>query len=204
MGSGSTSGGARLGPWLGSGGAGIAVGGRKPTPEANIVDLERIEKGLDTRTTVMLKNVPNKMTAQDLQKFIQNVVPNSLDFLYLRIDFANHCNVGYAFVNFIDTADLLKFCQACLGKKWNLFQSEKVLQMCYATYQGKDALVDKFRNSAVMKERIEWRPQIFYSSGPQRGMPERFPEANSAIRRERSEMLKSTGMYIGTPMSHMG
>ena len=43
------------------GGAGVAIGGRKPTPEANIVDVDKIEQGLDTRTTVMLKNIPNKV-----------------------------------------------------------------------------------------------------------------------------------------------
>lgn len=70
------------------------MGGRKPTPEANIVDVDRIEQGVDTRTTVMLKNVPNKMTAKDLISFIHAVVPGALDFLYLRIDFTNQCNVG--------------------------------------------------------------------------------------------------------------
>jgi hypothetical protein len=43
------------------GAAAGAVRERKATPEANLVDVERIEKGLDTRTTVMLKNVPNKV-----------------------------------------------------------------------------------------------------------------------------------------------
>jgi hypothetical protein len=57
-------GGGQYGQKLGwpAGGAGVAVGGRKPTPEANIVDVDKIEKGLDTRTTVMLKNVPNKVS----------------------------------------------------------------------------------------------------------------------------------------------
>jgi RNA recognition motif 2 len=64
------------------------------------------------------------------------------------------CNVGYAFVNFIDVKDLLAFAQAKLGVKWyalgamkphesimmgflhrNMYSSEKVLQMSYANYQ---------------------------------------------------------------------
>lgn len=45
------------------------------------------------------------------------------------------CNVGYAFVNFIGVEDLLLFAQSRLGKKWNMYSSEKVLQMSYANYQ---------------------------------------------------------------------
>lgn len=74
--------------------------------------------------------------------------------------------------------------------------------MSYANYQGKDALVDKFRNSAVLNERPEWRPQLFHSHGPNRGQPHPFPAPNSAIRRERSAQLKNTGMYSQAPRMH--
>lgn len=37
--------------------------------------------------------------------------------------------VGYAFVNFCSVQSLLRFIQARVGKKWNLFSSEKVLQV---------------------------------------------------------------------------
>lgn len=40
-----------------------------------------------------------------------------------------------AFVNFIEVKDLLKFAKARLGVKWNMFCSEKVLQMSYANFQ---------------------------------------------------------------------
>jgi hypothetical protein len=40
-----------------------------------------------------------------------------------------------AFVNFVDVADLLSFAKARLGVKWNMFCSEKVLQMSYANFQ---------------------------------------------------------------------
>ena len=52
----------------------------------------------------------------------------------------------------------------------NMFSSEKVLQMRYADYQGKEALIEKFKNSCVMDERESWRPKIFYSSGQGEGI----------------------------------
>ena len=59
------------------------------TAEHNMLNLDRIEQGLDTRTTVMIKNIPNKMTDSDLQHFIAKVCPRRIDFMYLRVDFSN-------------------------------------------------------------------------------------------------------------------
>lgn len=57
--------------------------------EKNQLNLDMIEQGLDTRTTVMIKNIPNKMNDKDLMEFIARVCPRRIDFLYLRIDFQN-------------------------------------------------------------------------------------------------------------------
>ena len=66
-----------------------------PTPpERNQLNLARIEDGQDTRTTVMIKNIPNKMSDKDLIAFIGKVCPRKIDFLYLRMDFQN----GISFV----------------------------------------------------------------------------------------------------------
>ncbi|KAJ6625550.1 hypothetical protein B0H10DRAFT_1942450 [Mycena sp. CBHHK59/15] len=158
---------------------------REP-PERNQLNLARIEDGQDTRTTVMIKNIPNKMSDKDLMAYIGSVCARKIDFLYLRMDFQNGCNVGYAFVNFINVQDLLRFAKAKLGEKWNMFSSEKVLQMSYANYQGKEALVEKFKNSCIMDEREAWQPKIFYSdSGPEQGLPEPFPAPTHLRRKER-------------------
>ncbi|KAJ1304810.1 hypothetical protein OPQ81_005945 [Rhizoctonia solani] len=174
---------------------------RDPPPERNRVDLARIEAGLDTRTTIMLKNVPNKMSVKNLIDFIEVVTPRAIDFLYLRFDFQNECNVGYAFVNFIDVSDLLKFLRSRLGRKWNMYASEKVLGAGYANYQGKEALVEKFKNSSIMDTRPAWRPRIFYSSGEQVGLPEPFPVGHS-IRRGRRAFAHGQQGGLYTQMYH--
>ncbi|TEB38398.1 hypothetical protein FA13DRAFT_747032 [Coprinellus micaceus] len=161
----------------------------------NQLDISKIETGQDTRTTVMIKNIPNKMSDKDLVTYINKVCPRRIDFLYLRMDFQNGCNVGYAFVNFIETQDLLKFATTRLGEKWNMFSSEKVLQMSYANYQGKEALVEKFKNSCIMDEREAWRPKIFYSFGPNQGLPEPFPAPTHIRRKERSSFNRGA-LYV--------
>ena len=87
------------------------------TPERNQLNLDKIASGTDTRTTVMIKNIPNKMSDKDLLAYIGKVTPKRIDFMYLRMDFSNGCNVGYAFVNFISVQDLLVFAKKRLGEK---------------------------------------------------------------------------------------
>ncbi|KAI0829622.1 RNA recognition motif 2-domain-containing protein [Trametes gibbosa] len=173
-------------------------GGQRLPGSKNIVDVAAIESGVDTRTTVMIKNIPNKMSDQDLLNFINRVCPRRIDFMYLRMDFQNGCNVGYAFVNFITVQDLLHFAKTQLGVKWNMYSSEKVLQMCYATYQGKESLVEKFKNSSIMDEREAWRPKIFYSDGPDQGLPEPFPAPTHLRRKERSQNNRGALFVPGT------
>ena len=60
-----------------------------PISEKNQLDWNKIEQGLDTRTTVMIKNIPNKMSDKDLLSFIGKVCPRRIDFMYLRMDFQN-------------------------------------------------------------------------------------------------------------------
>ncbi|KAI0661172.1 RNA recognition motif 2-domain-containing protein [Cubamyces menziesii] len=162
-------------------------GGQRVPGTRNILDIAAIESGMDTRTTVMIKNIPNKMSDKDLLDFINKVCPRKFDFMYLRMDFGNGCNVGYAFVNFITVQDLLHFAKTQLGVKWNMYSSEKVLQMCYATIQGKESLVERFKNSCIMDEREAWRPKIFFSDGPNQGMPEPFPPPTHLRRKQRSQ-----------------
>lgn len=112
------------------------------------------------------------------------------------------------------------FASTKLGVKWNMFSSEKVLQMSYANYQsvysklntlipyinhvyifyrGKEALVEKFKNSCVMDEREAWRPKIFYSAGPRQGLPEPFPAPTHLRRKERSSQNRGALFVPSSP-----
>ncbi|KAK3845936.1 MAG: RNA recognition motif 2-domain-containing protein [Linnemannia gamsii] len=123
----------------------------------------------------MIRNIPNKYTQPMLLESINETHFGKFDFLYLRMDFKNKCNVGYAFINFINTEVVASFLQQHIGKKWGRFNSDKICSLSYATIQGRRALVDKFRNSSVMDEEPSYRPKIFYTSGPHLGQEEPFP-----------------------------
>uniref|UniRef100_A0ACD6A9B1 Uncharacterized protein n=1 Tax=Avena sativa TaxID=4498 RepID=A0ACD6A9B1_AVESA len=139
------------------------------------LDLEKIHKGEDTRTTLMIKNIPNKYTSKMLLAAIDELHKGTYDFFYLPIDFKNKCNVGYAFINMISPVHIISFYQAFNGKKWEKFNSEKVASLAYGRIQGRNALISHFQNSSLMNEDKRCRPILFHSNGPETGNQEPFP-----------------------------
>ncbi|QSS62495.1 hypothetical protein I7I51_02232 [Histoplasma capsulatum] len=59
----------------------------------NFVDIERIRCGVDVRTTIMLRNIPNKIDQAMLKDIVDETSHGKYDFMYLRIDFANNCKL---------------------------------------------------------------------------------------------------------------
>ncbi|GLJ44646.1 hypothetical protein SUGI_0938470 [Cryptomeria japonica] len=136
------------------------------------LDLEKIMHGEDTRTTIMIKNIPNKYTSKMLILAIDEHHHGTYDFLYLPIDFKNKCNVGYAFINMTAPSHIIPFYQAFNGKKWEKFNSEKVASLAYARIQGKAALISHFQNSSLLNEDKRCRPIVI---NPEAGNQEVLP-----------------------------
>ena len=140
-----------------------------------LLDLDAVEHGRDTRTSLMVRNIPNKYTQQMLlNEFAENGHgPGKIDFFYLPIDFKNRCNRGYAFINFVDYRDILPFHQQYYGKHWRAFNSDKMCDVTYARIQGKAGMLKRFENSALMEKEEEYKPLVFVSNGENKG--ERIP-----------------------------
>ncbi|KAF6820132.1 meiosis protein mei2 [Colletotrichum musicola] len=173
----------------------------------NHVDVNRIREGTDVRTTIMLRNIPNKVDQAMLKRIVDESSWGKYDFMYLRIDFANDCNVGYAFINFVDPLDIIDFVNTRGNQRWNCFKSDKVAEISYATIQGKDCLVQKFRNSSVMLEAAHYRPKLFYTSnGPVpelAGEEEPFPQPDNQSKMKRScENAEHVGLFTPNAGQH--
>ncbi|KAJ7532725.1 hypothetical protein O6H91_13G016700 [Diphasiastrum complanatum] len=163
------------------------------------LDLERILQGEDARTTLMIKNIPNKYTSKMLLAAIDEQFRGTYDFIYLPIDFKNKCNVGYAFINMISPSHIVSFYQAFNGKKWEKFNSEKVASLAYARIQGKAALIAHFQNSSLMNEDKRCRPILFHSEGPNMGDQEPFPIGDNVRTRPGRDHSSNGGSFQGSP-----
>lgn len=136
--------------------------------------IENVISGVDCRTTLMIRNIPNKYTQQMLLNEINRHHHGRYDFFYLPIDFKNKCNMGYAFLNFMEPSAIISFHQEFNQQKWSNFNSEKVCAISYARLQGKKAMIARFQNSSLLDKHESYRPLVFVSHGPNRGKPESF------------------------------
>lgn len=144
---------------------------QKKDPDSLKIILENLRNKTDMRTTVMLANIPNKYTQSMLISLLDENSFGDYRFVYLRMDFMNDCNVGYAFIDFKDPEALENFFVNVHGKSWKRFQSNKIINVTYATIQGEDNLIKKFKRSKVMNQQREYRPICFNVIGVFKGMP---------------------------------
>lgn len=83
--------------------------------------------GADGRTTVMLRNIPNKYCQRYLLRhFASRGLDGEFDFVYLPIDFRSRCNLGYAFVNVLRPEAVAAFHAEYHGLQWEAASCTKV------------------------------------------------------------------------------
>ncbi|ORD94056.1 OML4 [Enterospora canceri] len=136
------------------------------------------EKLRDKRTTVMIKNIPNKVNNKEIKEILDRYVFGKYNFLYLRIDFENHCNVGYAFINFERPEHVIEFYRKFQGYVWDkrIYRTNKIVHLAYASIQGIEALKNKFKVSSVMCADPDFRPKMYHTSGTEVGEEKEFFE----------------------------
>lgn len=108
------------------------------------ISIENINDGKETRTTIMMKNIPKDFTQESLlHLLIDSGFNRRFDFVYMPIDLAACENIGYAFVNFLSSADVMNFHMQYHNFKWDCWG--KTCQVTFARLQGKKALTNQFK-----------------------------------------------------------
>merc|ERR1719191_1709283 len=155
--------------------------------------------GADTRTTVMIRNIPNAYSSCSFVELFNNHgFWGSYNFVYLPIDFSTGVNLGYAFVNFVSHGYAQSFKAYFHGfHKW-FCQSPKVCEVLWTDpHQGLDEYVELYRNSSVMHKDVSdiYKPRLYVDGNR---IP--FPPPTKRIRppRRRPEKCSSNGSTTST------
>jgi len=124
----------------------------------------------DPPTTMMIRNIPNRYTQRELIRELEGLgFAGSFDFLYVPIDKATMCNVGYAFVNFVDHSWALRCMQTFDGYPFKKFRKArgKIASVSVAHIQGLEANLRHYENSAVngaVRSRQQRSPMLMTST----------------------------------------
>ena len=152
-----------------------------------VINLENILKGLDNRTTVMIRHIPNRYSYQNLQDEIDFVCKDKYDFLYLPIDSENNCNLGYAFINFINSLHIVHFYNVFKSRKWLYFNSFKECDLTFAKFQGKKEITSNIEKNAGKNYDKRRAPMIFEIKNPPK--IELYKKYYEIIKKYKSEYL---------------
>jgi len=116
----------------------------------------------DSRTTVMLRNLPNSYTRGMLLELLnEEGFAGRYDFVYLPVDFSTSIGLGYAFVNLLTPSDAVDLMAHFDGFSRWVTASDKVCSVSWSyPHQGLEQHIERYRNSPVMHSSIpvEWKP----------------------------------------------
>lgn len=125
------------------------------------------------KTTLMFQNIPNKFNQKMLLKEVDaRGFKGKYNFFYLPIDFKNRCNMGYAFINFLDVAWAKKFEQELTGVKLSSHSSKKTCAVVPARIQGLENNIAAYRNSPVIGIPVDSYKPLIFEDGVQVPFPD--------------------------------
>jgi hypothetical protein len=120
-------------------------------------------------TTLMIRNIPSRLSQQDLVMELQELgFAGTFDFLYIPIDKNTLSNVGYAFVNFVEPRWAKKCMETFQNYRFNRWRRgpSRVASVSIAHLQGLEKNLQHYENSAVnVSKQTQRRPLVMTSIG---------------------------------------
>ena len=178
-----------------------------PPQTAVVISLEQAisaESEVCVGQTVMLRNIPNKLSQLEIAEAINGRGFRGLyDFFYVPLDFKSRMNLGYSFINFRTSEAAKRFVGQVDGQRLVESFSTKLCGVSWARIQGLDANIKHWRNNPVNELPLEFRPCLFDEHGRQMAFPE--PEISSngvhlpkASRLEKKRVTTQTNkLFVG-------
>ena len=115
------------------------------TCKKQLINLENIARGIEKRTTIMIRNVPIRYTIEILEVELE-IFKGKFDCIHMPYDYENKGNKGYSFINFLNPYHILLFYEIFNNKCWSFFDSKKVCSLNFANFQGIEEIKKHAKN----------------------------------------------------------
>lgn len=112
-------------------------------------DIKQVLALQDTRTTVMMKNIPNKFQTDNIVEVLNEKCKGKFDLVYLPIDRKLKKNYGYAFINFTHFIHIIHFYNEFNGRNWAGTNSKKICEIAYSKVQGRETILNHYPHKGM-------------------------------------------------------
>ena len=109
------------------------------------ISLEKIKKGEDKRTSIIIKNLPNSINKEFINEMLLGV--GNINYLYLPFDKYSNKNLGFAFVNMVNYRSIIQLYNKLKEYKFDKFEMKRPVEICYSKVQGKNELSQMFKKN---------------------------------------------------------
>ena len=109
-----------------------------------IVNPKNIMLGLDKRTSIIIKNIPDYITDEQFRNIVFNF-NQEINFFYVPDNIKTRKKLRVAFVNVLNYKQIVPIYMGLIYKVKFIYNSPNIeMEICYSKVQGKQLLIQRF------------------------------------------------------------
>ena len=114
------------------------------------VNPKNILLGMDKRTSIIIKNIPENITGEKFRQMVMNFSP-LIDFYYIPNKIRTRKKLRVAFVNVLNYSQIVPIFMGLLYKtKFKYYKPNTEMEICYSKVQGKNLLIKRFSHELML------------------------------------------------------
>ena len=108
-----------------------------------MVNPKNVNLGLDKRTSIIIKNIPDYISDDQFRNIILHLNKN-IDFFYVPSNIKTRKNLRVAFVNVLESKQIVPIYMGLYKMKFVYNSPNIEMEICYSKVQGKEQLMRRF------------------------------------------------------------
>ena len=106
--------------------------------------------GMDKRTSIIIKNIPEYITSDQFKQMVMNYSP-LIDFFFIPNNIRTRKKLRVAFVNVLNYSQIVPIFMGLLYKTKFVYDRPNIeMEICYSKVQGKNLLTKRFFHELML------------------------------------------------------